>query len=74
MQWFQFSQNVINFSKIYQFMHEEAQWGVYRKRSGEYGITVVDCLCTGFYPFNNVTNVLSMGNQVIMVIILVTLL
>ena len=25
---------------------------------------MVYCICTGFYPFNNATNILSMGNQV----------
>ena len=41
---------------------------------GGQGITMVDCICTGFHPFKNVTNILSKGNQVIMVIILVTVL
>ena len=35
---------------------------------------MVDSICTGFYPFKNVTNILSKGNQVIMEIILVTVL
>ena len=39
-----------------------------------HGITMVDCICPGFYPFKNVTNILSKGNQVIMEIILVTVL
>ena len=35
---------------------------------------MVDSICNGFYPFKNVTNILSKGNQVIMEIILVTVL
>ena len=74
MQWFQFSLNIIHSSKIYQFIHEEA------RGEGEGGVRewsgggMVDCICAGFYPFKNVTNILSKGNQVIMVIILVTVL
>ena len=57
-------------------MHEEGQGGrgVGSGRGGGQGITMVDCICTGFYPFKNVTNILSKGNQVIMEIILVTVL
>lgn len=53
-------------------MHEEGQGGLGSGRGQ--GITMVDCICTGFYPFKNVTNILSKGNQVIMEIILVTVL
>ena len=58
--------------KIYQFMHEKGQggWGAV----GGQGITMVDCICTGFHPFKNVTNILSKGNQVIMEIIPVAIL
>ena len=55
-------------------MHEEGQGGLGSGRGGGQGITMVDCICTGFYPFKNVTNILSKGNQVIMGIILVTVL
>ena len=55
-------------------MHEEGQGGVGSGRGGAQGTTMVDCISTGFYPFKNVTNILSKGNQVIMVIILVTVL
>lgn len=74
LQWFQFSLNIINSSKIYRFMHEEGQGGLGSGRGERQGITMVDCICTGFYPFKNVTNILSKGNQVIMEIILVTVL
>ena len=70
MQWFQYSLNIINSSKIYRFMHEEGQGGLGSGRGGGQGITMVDCICTGFYPFKNVTNILSKGNQVIMVTVL----
>ena len=60
---------------MYQFMHEEDQEGLGSGRGGGgQGITMVDCICTGFYPFKSVTNILSKGNQVIMEIILVTVL
>ena len=53
-------------------MHEKGQggWGAV----GGQGITMVDCICAGFHPFKNVTNILSKGNQVIMEIILVAVL
>ena len=55
-------------------MHEEDQGGLGSGRGGGgQGITIVDCI-NGFYPFKNVTNILSKGNQVIMEIILVTVL
>ena len=55
-------------------MHEEGQGGLGSGRGGAQSITMVDCISTGFYPFKNVTNILSKGNQVIMEIILVTVL
>ena len=39
---------------------KKVKGGLGSGRGGQ-GITMVDCICTGFYPFKNVTNILSKG-------------
>ena len=44
-------------------MHEEGQGGVRERSGGGQGITMVDCICTGFYPFKGPTIRKVMGGR-----------